>query len=184
MPDSDDGGAQASVGARGIILLAVAVVLGAVLLQAFDRGAVPFADVSTDTRPATTTTVDEGSGGGGNGEDPTTTTTSPALEPAEVTVVAANGTEVSGLATRVTDFLAGVGYADTLTPTDVINKPIEESRVEHRAGFAREAAAVAQALDLPSNSLAEVEEFEPVGIGTEGAEILVVIGPDLDRPLA
>lgn len=178
--EHDDPGGQAPVGARGILLLVLAVGLGVLLLQAFDRGAVPFAEVDTDTRPTTTTTTPDTVPSGGAG----TTTTLPAREPSEVTLLAANGTATAGLATRVSEFLEGLGYTDTVMPTDVVNKPVEMSRVEHKEGFEREASAVAQLLKLPATAVQEVTEFEPVGVGAEGVDLLVVIGSDLDRPLA
>lgn len=176
-PNGD--GPAAGVGARGVILLVVAVGLGALLLQAFDSGSVPFTDIPNDTvatLPEQTTVPDL--------PDQTTTSTAPARAPAQVAVLAANGTATAGLAGRVSQFLTGGGYTNALTPTDAAQKPVETSRVEHKAGLVREARQIAQLLGLATTAVREVTTFSAVIADSSGADVLVMIGPDLDRPLA
>jgi hypothetical protein len=74
--------------ARGVILIAVAVILGIILLQATDTP-VPLETTGGDDPPAvgdtTSTTVDD------DEVAPVTPTTTPPIEPSTITVLVANG---------------------------------------------------------------------------------------------
>ena len=83
---------------RGALLLAIAVVLGVVLLNRFDNGTDPFAQSLTASGKATTTTTTTAA-------PPVTTTTAataaPRLRaPADVKVLPANGTGVNRFGAR------------------------------------------------------------------------------------
>ncbi|HEX4979522.1 MAG TPA: hypothetical protein VFV35_05610, partial [Acidimicrobiales bacterium] len=95
-----DGSFGRSAGAamgRGVLLLAVALVIGIVLLNATEDQP-PGTGVSAGAR------TDDGSGGDGNGAPPGATTTAPpttlppARNPAEVKVLVANASTVRGAA--------------------------------------------------------------------------------------
>jgi hypothetical protein len=163
-------------GARGAVLLVIAVGLGILLLQAFDSGSVPFTDVRTDAQPPTTR----------RGVVPTvpeeTTTTQPPRDPSEVTILAANGTNTVGLGGRTSEFLRRSGYTATLAPTDA-TRLLDASAVEFVPGFEQEARMIAQLLGLSANAVRPMSDAPPVP-DRKDADVLVLIGPDLDRALA
>jgi hypothetical protein len=171
-----DGSFGRSAGAavfRGAALLAVAVIIGIVLLQATDEGD-PFEDepvVVGGERPRSTSA-------------PSDTAASPATtvatrQPSQVKVIAANGTDTKGLAGRFTDLLKAAGY-NVLAPTDTTKKPVATSAVYFSPGFETDARAVAAALKLPAGSVQALPATPPVS-SVQGANVLVVLGSDVAR---
>lgn len=172
---ANDGSFARSTGAaagRGVLLLAVAAALGIVLYQGVDD-VPPGARVAAGDRPAerpvrdgTTTTV----------APEVTTTTVPLKEPKDVKVLVANGTTVKGLGGRITDRLRTAGGYNTLAPT---NAPAAQaSTVFYVSGFQREAAALAESLGLPPTAVKPMPTPPPLP-DLRGANVLVVVGPDL-----
>jgi hypothetical protein len=157
---------------RGALLLAVAVFLGVVLLNAAEDG--PAQRVTTEDEPAL-----EDPGAGTENPD-TTTTTAPLRAPKDVKVLSANGTPVQGAAGRVRDALRNLGY-NVLAPLDA--KPAQTSAVYFTPTFDREAEAVAQALALPASAVQPLPNPPPVTQLRE-ANVLVVVGPELAQRLA
>jgi hypothetical protein len=168
--DGSFGRSAGNAALRGGALLAVAVILGIVLLNAADDNDA-FSPVSAG-------------GGDGNGTATVTTaapdrTTTPpttvALRPAaEVKVLAANGTAVRGLAGQVKDRLRAFGY-NALAPTDVTKKPVATSVVYFVAGYEGEARQIAQQLQI--ESVAAMPQPVPV-LNLQSANVLVVVGTD------
>lgn len=165
-----------STGGRGVVLLGVALVLGIVILNQFDTGSI---DVETGSEVPS-----------GSDDDTTTTrrsgvsvvplpTTRAVRPPAEVKVLAANGTATQGLAGRTRDYLQTVGY-NALAPTDA-TRVVEATQVQHTPEFEAEARALAQLLQLPGSSVRPLEENPPVP-DSRGADIALIIGPDLRLP--
>jgi hypothetical protein len=155
--------------ARGVALIVAAVLLGIVLLQATDDGE-PFAGVdtsgsSTETTEATTVTV------------PGTTATSAdaAHNPAEVTVLVANGAGINGLASKIADKLKAANFV-TAEPGNT-KAPADESAVYFAPGYQADAEAVA-ALLSPPPKVAPLPEPPPVD-DMKGAHVLVVAAADL-----
>ncbi|MEP6622870.1 MAG: LytR C-terminal domain-containing protein [Acidimicrobiia bacterium] len=115
-PSGGGGGRGASgfSAARGAALIAVAVLIGVVLLNAIDdgnTGAVGDGGTKSTTPSTTTTTVAKGSAS-------TTTTTKPApVPPAEVSVLVLNGSGRAGVAGTLTTALKAKGYK-TLVPNN------------------------------------------------------------------
>ncbi|MGH9183247.1 MAG: LytR C-terminal domain-containing protein [Acidimicrobiales bacterium] len=149
-------------------LIIAAVVLGVVLLRATDTA--PF-------RPADR--------GAADGEAPTTTepldrttTTAPSepKDPAQVTVLVANGSGVSGAAGRFTTTVKEAGYA-TAEPANATVSDLETSAVYFAPGFEPDAAAVA-ALLTPAPEVAPLPDPTPVG-DLRGANVVIVLGKDL-----
>ena len=166
-----------STGGRGVVLLGIALLLGIVILNQFDSGSIDVdTDVATDA---------------GDEEENTTTTrrsgvsvvpipTSRAVRPpAEVKVLAANGTATQGLAGRTRDYLQTVGY-NALAPTDA-TRVVEATQVQHTPEFEAEARALAQLLQLPASSVRPLEQNAPVP-DTRDTDIALIIGPDLRLP--
>lgn len=158
---------------RGAALLAVAVVLGIVLLNAADDPPVEqvTAGRSDDTAPvATSTSV-----------APTTAATTAARAPKDVKVISANGTTVKGVARKVTDQLKSAGY-NVLAPTDTPQRA-QASVVYFAGGFEREAQAVAASLGLAPTTVQALPTPPPVP-DTRGANVVVVVGPELAQRLS
>jgi hypothetical protein len=171
---ADDGSFGRSAGGaalRGGALLAIAVILGIILLTAADDNDA-FAPVTAG-------------GNGRNGTSATATTRAPAnttttsstvpLRPAaEIKVLAANGTTVKGLAGQVHDRLKAAGY-NALAPTDASKKPVAKSAVYFTAGYEGEARQIAQQLSIAT--VAAMPQPLPV-LNLQTANVLVVVGTD------
>ena len=150
--------------ARGSGLIAMALVLGIVLLQ--------WSDASTDVAaggqvPAVGTPVAP--------TETTTTTTAPAgpKAPAEITVLVLNATGKNQQAKPMTDRLAVVGYK-TLTPGNASRRP--DSVVLCRPGLDQEATALVAATGLPATT-GVLDDTAAAGIeGAPDATCVVIIG--------
>lgn len=157
---------------RAAFLLAVAVVLGIILLNATDD------EPSTSVASTTDTTVPSEQA---TSTLPTTTiVTLPPRAPADVKVIAANGTDVKGVAKKATDALKAAGY-NVLSPTDASAKA-PASAVYYAAEYTREANAVATGLGIPPTSVQPIPTPPPVA-DPRGANVVVVIGPELAAQL-
>jgi LytR cell envelope-related transcriptional attenuator len=153
--------------ARGTGLVAVALVLGIVLLQ--------WSDTSTDAAaggqppPAGTPVAPP--------ESTTTTSTAPAgpRPPAQVTVVVLNATGKSNQAKPMSDRLAVVGY-HTLTPGNAARRA--DTVVLCRPGLEREATALLAATGLGSSARAgALDPATAAGLAATGdADCAVVLG--------
>jgi hypothetical protein len=154
---------------RGLILIAVGVVLAVILLV--KAGGAGFDGDSSDLEI-------------GAGEDKATTTTEATTTtvaeqaPQTVQVVAANGSGTSGLAAKTGQLLAQSGYTQVVA-TDSL-QPVTASQVLFANGYEANARSIAKALGLPDTA---VQPFAP---GTQLAKsqpptsgVIVMIGPDL-----
>lgn len=171
-------------GARGLLLLAVALLIGVVLLNA------------TDADPPGTTITAEGdsdSGDGGADTDsggtddetggdagaaatttaPTPPTTLPARAPAEVKVIVANASDVRGAAGGGRTALVNAKY-NVLAPANAA--AVATSSVFFVPGYDRDAAAVAAAMQLPATLVKPMPA--PLPFDTKGAHVAVVLGAD------
>jgi LytR cell envelope-related transcriptional attenuator len=162
--------------ARGMVLIAAAVVLGLFLLRAIDDSS---SSVSTGGPEETGGTT----GAGGDTTAPpaegegTTTTETPPRQPAEVTVRVANASGVQGAAGAKTQQLAGAGYKTVGETNGPPGQQIEATQVLFSEGFDREAVAVAEALGLTAENAAALPAQPPVDLA--GAQILVLLGTDI-----
>lgn len=172
---ADDGSFGRSTGmaaGRGAVLLAVAVVLGIVLLNAADdtpTGVSAGGSATTSTTGRTSTTA-----------APTTIATLPQKTPAEVKLIAGNGTDVKGVARKATDELKAAGY-NVLSPVDAPKVPV--SAVYYVGEYSREAAAVAAQLGLPATTVAPVPTPPPLA-DSRGANVVLIVGPELAQRYA
>ncbi len=152
---------------RGVVLVAVAVVLGFFILRAIDdTGAGPSLEPAGDAAGSTTEST----------APPASETTAPqARPPAEVVVLVANASGVQGAAGEQSELIAGGGY-QTLPAANAENQ-VEATQVLPVAGFEAEAAALATAIGAPEGAVQAMPDPPPVDIA--GANILVLLGPDL-----
>jgi hypothetical protein len=164
-------------GARGLLLLAVALLIGVVLLNATDADP-PGSTVSArgDSDSGDDGGGDAGGDGGSAAETTTTaapTTTLPARAPAEVKVIVANASDVKGAAGGGRTALANAKY-NVLAPTNAA--AAATSSIYFIPGYDRDAAAVATALGLPANLVKAMPA--PLPFDTKGAHVAVVLGAD------
>lgn len=161
--------------ARGVALIATAVIIGLFVLrngfESPDGG--PTIVPSTESADETTASTAPGEGEG----QPTDTTAPPtARPPAEVTVIVANTTDIAGAAGGLSENLVGQGYK-TATPTDA-DPALEQTQVLFVEGFELEAQAVATAIAAPAESVQPMPNPVPVA-DLAGAQVLVMLGADL-----
>jgi hypothetical protein len=158
-----------SVG-RGAILIAAAFVIGLILLQKTDRtprsvrtqtGATPTTSPAL-TLPTTATTVVTGH------------------QSKDVKVLVANGTNTAGAASRVVQPLTAAGY-NVLAPTDATKAAkasTKTSVVYFTPGYDQDARVIAVRIGLQQTAVQTMPAAPPVS-NTQGANVIVVIGPDL-----
>jgi hypothetical protein len=104
--------------ARGAALVAVAVIIGIVLLQAIDDGNDgPVGDGGPASTTTSTTTSSTTTDSSGSSSSTTPTTKAAVLTPAQTTVRVLNGSGVAGAAGNLTNTLKAKGYK-TLVATD------------------------------------------------------------------
>ena len=153
---------------RGAGLLALAVILGIVLLR--NGGGDPYSRaLRTVASPTPEVTV----------HAPTATTiTVPVRNPGDIKVLPANGTTVSGAGLATFNRLKAAGY-DVLAASNT-DSPASTSNVLFNPGFDREARVLAQLLGLPDSAVQAMPTPPPVG-DTRGADVIGVVGPDLAR---
>lgn len=163
-------------GTRGLVLLVIAVALGIGLLQAFDDGGDAFNTVTADS--PTATTID----GATDTSDPTDTVPRALRPPAEVKVLPVNGTRTQGLGKRTGDALQTNGY-NVLAAVDTQGGTIlEASAVQFAGDYEPEARAIAQLLGLNAGAVQAISA--PPVADTRDSHVLVLIGPELNRPAA
>jgi hypothetical protein len=155
---------------RGAVLLAVAVLLGILLLQAADD------DTSFD-RPLRTSA--------GRVEETTTTTSraptgTSVRAPAQVKVIALNASGVAGVANKASQALARAGYQ--VLPAGNADKRATASYVYFTAGFTAEARQLAMGLGLATTTVLPLPSPPPAP-SLEAADVVIVIGPDLASKL-
>jgi hypothetical protein len=156
--------------ARGAALVAIAVIIGIVLLQTIDDGNDgPVGDggpASTTTTTTATSTSTDSSGSGSS----TSSTTSKAAElpPAQVTVRVLNGSGVAGAAGTLTNTLKAKGYK-TLVASDAATR--SGTVVDAKTGRTAECTTLS---GLVPNS--KVQAMPTPVPGGQDADCIVIIG--------
>jgi hypothetical protein len=156
---------------KGLILVAVAVLLGAVLLlKSFDDGGPFNTGTSTGGNQGTVTTV--------GGQGATTTTAEVAHDPASVKVLVLNGVDkAKPYAGQAAGALKSANYT-TLAPGDS-PATAAASAVYFLAGYGADAKAIASRLGIPEASVAPLPTPLPASVGdAKDANVVVVVGPD------
>lgn len=155
-----------STATRGVILVVAAVVVGLLLLWKGGGGAATPGEETAgkpDGKPAATTTVTEA---------PTQPT---AVPPAELKILAANGSSVKGLAAKTKEQLAAAGYP-AVTAADATQQ-VTTTIVYFAEGFEADAKAVAASLGLAPARVTAMPQSPPVAALGDN-KIVVVLGPD------
>jgi hypothetical protein len=153
---------------RGVVLVAVAVVLGFFVLRAIeDTGGGPTPEEIEAANDTTASSEDAAAS--------TDTTAAAARPPGEVVVLVANASGVQGAAANQADAIAGGGYQ--VLPAANAPAEVEATQVLATAGYEADAAALAAAIGAPPESVAAMPEPPP--IDPTGAHVVVMLGPDL-----
>ena len=158
--------------ARGLALIATAVIVGIFLLRnGFGDQGVP--DGGSDT-PAVTQPGDAAPPADGSA------TTAPPEQappkaPAEVTVRVANAAGVNGAAGEWTDKISQAGYKTVEATNATPNR--DTTAVIFAPGFDREAGILAEAIGAPSDGIVALSE--PAQVDPAGANLVVLLGTDL-----
>ena len=153
--------------ARGAALVAVAVIIGIVLLQAIDDGNDgPVGDGGPASTTSTTTSTSTDSTG--SGSSTTSTTKAAALPPAQVTVRVLNGSGVAGAAGTLTNTLKAKGYK-TLVASDAA--PHSGTVVYAKTGKTAECTTLSAS--VPDSKVQPMPSPVP---GGQDADCIVLIG--------
>jgi len=166
--------------ARGLAVLAVAVVVGLLLLLKAGGGT-GTEQVAANDGP--TTTVD--TSGLGVDESTTTTpddTTTSSSTPtdtvhnaADVTVLVLNGGGPAGVAKTTSETIGEKGY-DMQAPANA-SANVKSTVVYYADGYQSDAEAVASLLGKTADAV-EAMPSTPPGPGADGSDVVVVLGPD------
>lgn len=167
-------------GARGLALLAVALLLGIVLLNATDAdppGTTVSARGDSDTSGGSDDDDADGEGSAASTTQPVApATTAPARAPKDVKTIVANASSTKGAAGGASDRLKALGF-NVLAPANATAVP--DSAVYFTAGFDRDAAAIAAALQLPPTAVKAMPAPPP--FDTKDANVAIVLGTN-DAP--
>ena len=150
---------------KGAILVAVAVVIGLVLLRDDGASTAQIA-VGADDNPAESSDDTTSS---------TSSTTAPARPTSEVKVLVANGSGVNGAAGAKTTELEALGYV-TANPTDA--ERVTSTVVYFTDGYQAEAEALAASIGAAGGAAQALPTPAPVG-DMQLSNLLIVLGPDL-----
>jgi hypothetical protein len=180
---ANDGSFQRSAGiqaGRAALLIGVAVLIGVLLLHRTPGGgggtAVSTGTTTSSPLDQTTTTLKAATGTGTATTKPTGTTTSALRAPQDIKVLVANGTSTPGLAAKVSNVVHAKGY-NTLASTNSTQKPAA-SIIYFQPSYSADAASVAAKLNLAGSAVQAMPQPPPVA-NLNGANILIVVGPDL-----
>lgn len=136
---------------------------------------IPVTTVPTTTAPATTVAAPATTPTTTTEAPATTTVVDPEIDPAVLGVASVNGAGRAGLATRVRDELIDAGYTATRA-TDGTTL-VDDTIVYFYPSFEREAAGVAETLDLDAANIEPIDEA-PEYSDLEGDQVMVYLGRD------
>lgn len=153
---------------RGAALLAVAVIVGILLLNKVDDS-----PTNVAAGAGTTTTTSRA--------NETTTTTQAPHRPQDVKVLTLNGTATQGAGRRVSDNVKTQQY-NMLAPVDATAATKAATRftaVYFTPGYDVDARAIARYLALPATAVAPYPATNAPVADSRTANVVIVVGPDL-----
>ena len=164
---------------RAVVLLAVAVLIGVVLLQ--HSGSSTTGRIVSSSQSSSVTATSVAPPKTTPSTAPATTITAPLRAPQDIKVLVANGTSTNGLASTVKSKLQAEGY-QTLTSTNS-SEQVTATIIYYRPGYQNEANAMAQFLNLSPTAVQAMPAQAPVSsaaaASANSANIIVVAGPDV-----
>jgi hypothetical protein len=153
------------------MIVVVAALIVGILLIAKGGGGEAVADRNSEIEGTTTTVAGSTQT---TQADTTKGTTTPA---AQLPIIAANGSKISGLAGKTKTQLAAAGYTSVIA-TDATSAA-STSIVYFVAGFEKDAEAVAAAIGMPAARLAQMPDPSQVPVSSIGdVKVVIVLGPD------
>lgn len=159
--------------AKGAGLIALAVIIGVVLLNVVDDGDTDQGSNGSGSGSETTATTAAGASDTTEATTETTADSVPAKTPAELSVLVLNGGAPQGTAREMSDNLKLSGYTNQLQAADWAGRQQAGNVVMCKAGLEQEAAALATAVGEGT----PVEAFaDPAPPGSETADCVVVVG--------
>ena len=163
---------------RGIVLVAVAVVIGLILL-----GSGLDDTVSTARVDDSASSADDDGGSGDNGDSPDDSSVGSPLSPSEINVIVANGAGVEGAAATISATLTELGYTPlepTNTTVPATETPLDSVYYQTSPNTQAQAEKVAEDLGVsPSAVLPYPADAAPAPIGL--AQVLVVLGSSANQ---
>jgi hypothetical protein len=160
---------------RGIVLVAVAVVIGLILL-----GSGLDDTVSTARVDDSAASSDDGGSSSDDGSAPDDSSVGSPLDPSQINVIVANGAGVTGAAATISTQLTALGYTP-LPPTDTTVEnsatPLDTVYYAITPNTQAQAEQVASDLGLPDSVVQPYPTdpaTAPAGMGL--AQVLVVLG--------
>lgn len=172
----DDGSFGRSAGtqtAKGAGLIAVAVVIGVVLLHT-----APQPETITSSSPVTQPPVTKAPKTTAP-PAPTTTTIPPPRPTSQVHVEVANGTQVIGLGGKIRSQLSTDGYNTDKPALDAPTKDHATSEIFFQPGFQSDALQLASTLSVAATAVVPMPTPPPVPQSLTGVDILVIAGTDI-----
>ena len=179
--DNFDSGRPMSQGwVRGVGVVAIAVVVGVLLVPSATRAPLAVTTISQTSATSSTTTAGQGATTSSSVPPRTTSTTTPAVisGAAAIRVLVANATSISHLAGGTAAYLHSRGF-DTL-PAANATMQVTATQVYAASGSQAAARSVVNALGLPTGAVQPSSAVAPVA-STSGATVVVIVGPDLSR---
>lgn len=161
--------------ARGLALIATAVIIGLFLLRNWDGSSAGGTELVADEADGAAATPGGDGAASGDPGAQTTTTAAAARPPGEVTVRVLNATSVVGAAGTMSDTLVQGNYK-TVEPDDA-GQMLDTTKILFAAGYEREAADLARAISSPAESLEALAD--PPQVDPTGANLVVLLGKDL-----
>lgn len=165
---------ERSGGNRLLFGVGAAALLAGIVLAATTL----FGGGGDDAPVATTGSAQTDGGDAGAGGDAADPSTPEPVDPSSVRVMVLNGTQVTGLAQKVTDSLSGQGYGMGQPNTFSSVQTLEVTMVQYRSGHATEARQVAKDLGLASSTVQPIDSEVSIA-APETADVIVVTGQDL-----
>ena len=163
---------------RGALLVAVAVLVGVVLLgKGFDTGFLPSTGGSSEEEAGDDgDDGDDGDGDGTTDESTTSTTVTPTTHvQAQVRVIVLNGGGPSGAAGTSSTALAAAGF--TTLDAGNTEPPVAATAVYFVPGFDADAVAIAANLGITAVPQ-PMPAAPPAGAPPGEVDVVVVLGPD------
>lgn len=160
---------------KGALLIALAVVIGFVLLRTAPRNAT---NITAGSSGGTTPTTSRSPGTTGR-PGATSTTTPVAHQPSQVSVLIANGAGVVGLAGRIRGQLNSAGF-NTSKPATNAPSQVATTAIYFQPGYEADALAVANTLSLAASNVFSMPSPTPIPASElAGVNVLVIAGSDL-----
>ena len=183
----DDNSTPAVSASRGAIVVGLAILVGILLLQIYDRdggdvgktvtGAISSSSSSAVTNSSSSSTATPPVSGTlpGDTSGSSSPTTGVTRAPADIKVSVLNAKEVAGVAKTTSDTLQAAGYA-TLTPG---NAPAQTGTTVHcKAGFESDATALATATGIAGATVQAFPASVPTGAQPDAAtaDCFIILG--------